>query len=58
MWTTGQVKNIRVFVQRTPEAVKKVSERTVVGRYIYFKCVMMLIDVVTCLEHSLIISKI
>ena len=29
--TTGQVKTIRAFVQRTPEAAEKVSERICVG---------------------------
>lgn len=30
-WTIGQVEKIRAFVQRTPEATKKVSQRLHVG---------------------------
>ena len=33
-WTTSQVKKIRVFVQRTPDATEKVSERINIGGYI------------------------
>ena len=33
-WTEGQIKSIRAFVERTPEAAGKVSDRIHVGKYI------------------------